>query len=77
MSRNHRVGTPNTLEAARTDIFTALREYTEICHEQPRPASAPILDFEHVRPVSRASRPSQWIAESRNLASRASRRASP
>lgn len=53
-----------------------LRKYTDICHEQPRPASVPIFDFEHVRPASRASRPSQWIAEGRSLASKASRRAS-
>lgn len=36
----------------------------------------PIFDFEYVRPASRASRPSQWIAEGRSLASRAGRRAS-
>lgn len=54
----------------------ALSKHTDICHEQPRPASALIFDFDDVRPASRASRPSQWIAESRSLASRASRRAS-
>ncbi|KAI4176158.1 MAG: hypothetical protein LQ343_001202 [Gyalolechia ehrenbergii] len=57
-------------------MFTALRKYTDICHEQPKPASIPIFDFEHVRPASRASRRNPWIAESRSLASRASRRAS-
>ncbi|KAL8923370.1 MAG: hypothetical protein Q9208_004640 [Pyrenodesmia sp. 3 TL-2023] len=54
----------------------ALDEYEDICHEQPRPVSALIFDFDNVRPASRASRPSQWIAESRSLASRTSRRAS-
>lgn len=53
-----------------------LGEYTDICHEQPRPASALIFDFDNVRPASRASRPREWVAESRSLASRASRRAS-
>lgn len=60
-----------------TDTFAARSRYTEICHEQPRPVSSPLFHFENVRPVSRASRPSQWIAESRSVASRASRRATP
>ena len=58
------------------DICTALTKYKDICHEQPRSASVPTFDLDHVRSASRASRPSQWLAESRNLASRASRRAS-
>ncbi|KAL8965957.1 MAG: hypothetical protein Q9197_006245 [Variospora fuerteventurae] len=41
-----------------------------------RPTSPLVVGFDNVRPCSRASRPSQWIAESRSLASRASRRAS-
>ncbi|KAL8761389.1 MAG: hypothetical protein Q9184_002484 [Pyrenodesmia sp. 2 TL-2023] len=53
-----------------------LGRYADICHEQPRPASALIFDFDNVRPASRASRPREWVAESRSLASRASRRAS-
>ncbi|CAO1603147.1 hypothetical protein XANCAGTX0491_006739 [Xanthoria calcicola] len=53
-----------------------ITQHTDICYEQPQPLSAPVLDFDDVRPASRASRASQFIAESRNLASRASRRAS-
>lgn len=54
----------------------ALAKYKEICYEQPRPAPAPVFDFDNVRPASRASRASQWVVDGRNLASRASRRAS-
>ncbi|KAL8847961.1 MAG: hypothetical protein Q9221_006977 [Calogaya cf. arnoldii] len=59
-----------------TNELAALNKYTDICYEQPQPSSAPLFDFDHVRPASRASRASQFVAESRNLASRASRRAS-
>ncbi|KAL8959095.1 MAG: hypothetical protein Q9193_003981 [Seirophora villosa] len=57
-------------------IMKALNKYADVCHDQPRPTSALVFDFDNVRPCSRASRPSQWMAESRSLASRASRRAS-
>lgn len=56
----------------------ALGQYREICYEQPRPLSAlPKVDTFTSRPESRIShRPSQWLTEGRNLASRASNRAS-
>ena len=61
-----------------TDIIEkALDQYREICYEQPRPVSLPKVDTFISRPESRAShRPSQWLTEGRNLASRASNRAS-
>ncbi|KAL8789411.1 MAG: hypothetical protein Q9213_001168 [Squamulea squamosa] len=58
------------------DRHAALSKYTQVCYEQPRPLPAPVFHYEDIRPVSRASRASQFIADSRNLASRASRRAS-
>ena len=55
----------------------ALDKYREICYEQPQPAPPPRYDFVDPRPASRSSyRPSQWVVEGRNLASRASSRAS-
>ncbi|KAL8827435.1 MAG: hypothetical protein Q9191_003183 [Dirinaria sp. TL-2023a] len=47
-----------------------------VCSEQPKPILPPSFDFESIRPASRSSRPSQWLAEGRQLASRASSRAS-
>ena len=76
MSRNPQVCAVRILLTASTDSLSALSKYKEICYEQPRSAPAPIFDFDEVRPASRASRTSQWIADSRSLASRASRRAS-
>ncbi|KAL9010997.1 MAG: hypothetical protein Q9173_004125 [Seirophora scorigena] len=57
-------------------IMKTLNKYAEVYHEQPRPTSALVFDFDNVRPCSHASRPSQWMAESRSHAFRASRRAS-
>lgn len=54
----------------------ALDNYREICCEQPQPVRPPTFDFESSRPASRSSRPSQWLAEGRTFASRASSRAS-
>jgi hypothetical protein len=57
-------------------IDEALDKYREICYEQPRSAP-PAFDFENIRPASRSShRTPQWIVESRQIASRASSRAS-
>lgn len=54
----------------------ALDKYREICYEQPQLAP-PRFDFDNIRPASRSShRAPQWITEGRNLASRASSRAS-
>ncbi|KAL8977535.1 MAG: hypothetical protein Q9205_006682 [Flavoplaca limonia] len=57
-------------------LSLSVNKQAEICYQQPQPISAPLFDFDDIRPASRASRASQFIAESRNLASRASRRAS-
>ncbi|KAL8676780.1 MAG: hypothetical protein Q9186_006728 [Xanthomendoza sp. 1 TL-2023] len=57
-----------------TNILKALDKYTDIYYDQPIPPA--IFDFDHARPVSHASRASQFLSESRSLASRASRRAS-
>lgn len=59
-------------------VEKALDQYREICYEQPRPLSSlPKVDTFTSRPQSRTShRPSQWLVEGRNLASRASNRAS-
>lgn len=76
LKRNHPVRFPPKIPEAITDGLAAITQHTDICYEQPQPLSAPVLDFDDVRPASRASRASQFIAESRNLASRASRRAS-
>lgn len=46
--------------------------YRQICCEQPKPANPPTFDFENIRPASRSSRPSQWLAEGKTLASMAS-----
>lgn len=54
----------------------ALGTFNEICCEQPKPIQLPVFDLDEPRPASRASRPSQWLAEGRTLASRASSRAS-
>ncbi len=54
----------------------ALDKYREICYEQPQPTPPPKFDLENIRPASRSSHRTQWIAEGRNLASRASSRAS-
>ena len=55
----------------------ALDKYREICYEQPQTLPPPKYDFTDPRPASRSSyRPSQWVAEGRTLASRASSRAS-
>ncbi|KAI4225351.1 MAG: hypothetical protein L6R36_003976 [Xanthoria steineri] len=75
--RNHPVSFPPKIpEGIIIDGLAAIIQHPDICYEQPQPLSAPVLDFDDVRPASRASRASQFIAESRNLASRASRRAS-
>ena len=58
-------------------IEEALEKYKEICHEQPQSIPPPRYDSVDPRPPSRSSHhPSQWMAEGRNLASRASSRAS-
>jgi len=49
-----------------------LVKYRAICCEQPRPTNPPTFDFENLRPASRSSRPSQWLAEGKTLASIAS-----
>ena len=54
----------------------ALDKYKEICYQQPQPTPPPRFDFENIRPASRSSHRPQWIIEGRNLASRASSRAS-
>lgn len=54
----------------------AFEKYSAVCCEQPKPIATPSFDFEHIRPLSCSSRPSQWLAEGRQLASRASSRAS-
>lgn len=52
-------------------------KYREICYEQPQLVAPPNLNIESRRPESQSShRPAQWLAEGRNLASRASSRAS-
>ncbi|KAL8774357.1 MAG: hypothetical protein Q9209_001108 [Squamulea sp. 1 TL-2023] len=61
---------------AAIDRHAALTKHTQVCNEQPQPLPVPVLDFDNVRPASRASRADQFIADSRNLASKASRRAS-
>ena len=57
-------------------MIEALDRCKEICYEQPEPVLPPTFDFESIRPASRSSRPSQWLAEGRTLASRATSRAS-
>ena len=65
------------MDTRRSLTDEALDKYEEICYEQPRLAPPPNFDFENLRPASRSShRPTQWITEGRNLASRASSRAS-
>lgn len=75
-SRTYRVSLFPKITKVIIDDLAAITKYTDNCYEQPQPLTAPVFDFDDVRPASRASRTSQFIAESRNLASRASRRAS-
>ena len=49
----------------------------ELCYEQPQLVAPPTFNIESRRPESQSShRPAQWFAEGRNIASRASSRAS-
>ena len=54
----------------------ALEECRKICCEQPGPVNPPTFNFANTGPVSRSSRPPQWLAEGKTLASKASSRAS-
>lgn len=49
-----------------------LDKYRAFCFEQPKYINPPTLDFENVRPASRSSRASQWLAEGKTIASAAS-----
>lgn len=63
--------------SACTDTAVALDQYREICCEQPLSMSLPKLSSTHRHSESRNShRATQWLVEGRQLASRASSRAS-
>ena len=53
----------------------ALEEYGKMCCEQPGPVDPPTFNLGTIRPVSRSSRPPQWLAEGKTLAIKASSRA--
>lgn len=64
------------MKEARLLIAAAFDQYKEICYDQPQSVSLPKFNTNQ-RSASRIStRPTQWLAEGRNLASRASSRAS-
>ncbi|MCJ1264262.1 hypothetical protein MMC22_004133 [Lobaria immixta] len=65
------------LPAQSEQDLSALEKHREICYQQPVLVAPPNFNIESQRSESQCShRPAQWLAEGRNLASRASSRAS-
>lgn len=66
----------STAASTRTDSEKALEKDREICYEQPQRVAPPTFIESRRRESQSSHRPAQWFAEGRNIASRASSRAS-